>query len=219
MLTDEIKLLLVDDHALVRGSLSERLDREPGFSVVGNADTADEAIDKATEFAPDVIVMDIDMPGLSCFDATRKIRSLRPDVHIIFLSGFLSDHYIEQALEVRAQGYLTKREPPETVVAAIREVAAGGAFFSDEVRSRIVVDQHGAKLARGSKSRASILTPRELEIVSYIARGLTKKEIGKIMHISVKTVDRHSVNLMTKLDIHDRVGLTRFAIREGLAEP
>ena len=211
----EIKILVVDDHALVRGSLAERLNREPDFSVVGTAGTADEGIEKTAEFRPDIILMDIDMPGLLCFDAARTIASVAPEARIIFVSALSHDWCIEQALEVQAGGYLTKHEPPDTIVAAVRDVAAGGACFSEEVRSRIVVDSTGAKLVRDSKSRASTLTAREVEVLRYVARGLSKKEIANTMHLSVKTVDRHCANLMTKLDIHDRVGLARFAIREG----
>ena len=156
MLTGQTKVLVVDDHALVRGSLCERLDREPAIRVVGSADNADETIDKAQACDPDVVLMDIDMPGLSCFEAARQITSTQPGVRIIFLSAFFHDRYIEQALEVKARGYLTKCEPPDAVVAAIREVANGGAFFSDEVRSRIVVDSRGARLAPQSRSRASM---------------------------------------------------------------
>jgi DNA-binding NarL/FixJ family response regulator len=214
----DIKILVVDDHALVRGALSERLSREPGFVVVATASTADEAIEKSVEYKPDVVLMDIDMPGLICFDAARTMENTSPSSRIIFLSAFLHDWYIEQALAVKARGYLTKREPPETVVMAVKEVAAGGAYFSDEVNSRIVVDSTGARLAKKSKSRASTLTAREVEVLRYVAKGLSKKEAATTMHLSVKTVDRHCANLMTKLDIHDRVELARFAIREGLAE-
>lgn len=218
MLTDPIKVLIVDDHALVRDSLCDRLDREPAISVVGSADTADQAIEKIHHCSPDVVLMDIDMPGLSCFEAARQITATRPASRIIFLSAFFHDRYIEKALEVKARGYLSKRAPPQTLVAAIREVASGGAFFSDEVRSRMVVHSRGVKLARELKSRVSTLTGRELDVLRYVARGLAKKEIAHLMQISIKTVDHHSVNLMTKLDIHDRVELARFAIREGLAQ-
>ena len=214
----EVKILLVDDHKLVRDSLGERLEREPGMTVVARAATADEAVRKSVEFQPDVVLMDIDMPGLICFDGVRKIHAIRPETKVVFLSAFIEDRYIEQALEVRANGYLSKGEVPEAVVAAVREVAAGGACFSPEVSSRIVVDARGARLVRESRSRASTLTGREAEILHYIARGLSKKEIAKTMGISVKTVDRHATNLMSKLDIHDRVELARFAIREGLVE-
>jgi DNA-binding NarL/FixJ family response regulator len=217
-MNDAIKILVVDDHALVRGALCEHLQREPGLAVVATAATADEAITKTVECCPDVVLMDIDMPGMNCFNAARTIQSLRAETRIVFLSAFTHDRYIEQALEAKARGYLTKREPPEAVVAAIREVASGGAHFSEEVRSRIIIDDRGAKLASESKSRASALTTREIEILQYVARGLSKKEIAATAHLSVKTVDRHCANLMDKLDIHDRVELARFAIREGLAD-
>jgi DNA-binding NarL/FixJ family response regulator len=213
-----IRILIVDDHALVRGALTERVQREPDLEVVGNAGNADEAIALTLECSPDIILMDIDMPGMICFDAAREIASLRPETRVIFLSAFLHDWYIQQALQVKARGYLTKREPPERVIAAIREVATGGAFFSEEVRSRIVVDSSGATLGEDSTSLVSTLTTREVEVLRYIARGLSKKEIATIMHISAKTVDKHSTNLMSKLKIHDRVELARYAIREGLAE-
>lgn len=214
----KIRILVVDDHALVRGALSERLEREPAFSVVDTASDADEAISKAIASHPDVILMDIDMPGLICFDAARRIMALQPEVRIIFLSAFLHDHYIDQALRAKASGYLTKSEPPETVVRAIREVASGGAFFSDEVQARIMVDKTGANLGTTCTTLAATLTGRETETLRYIARGMAKKEIAETMGISIKTVDRHAANLMAKLDIHDRVALSRYAIREGLTE-
>jgi len=217
-MSDPIRILVVDDHALVRGALCEHLQREPGLAVAGTAATADEAIVKLDACAPDIVLMDIDMPGMNCFNAARTIQSLRAEAKIVFLSAFTHDRYIEQALAVKARGYLTKREPPEAVVQAIREVASGGAYFSEEVRSRIIIDQKGAKLATEARSRASSLTAREVEILQYIARGLSKKEIAATAHLSVKTVDRHCANLMNKLDIHDRVELARFAIREGLAD-
>lgn len=219
MLNGAVRVLLVDDHALVRGSLAERLHRETGIDVVATADTAQRAIELVVESRPDIILMDIDMPGLNCFEAARRIAAVRPQTHLVFLSGFVSDRYVEQVLAVRARGYLTKGESPDAVVAAVREVASGGVCFSDEVRARVVVGSRGALPATPTRSRASALTPREVEVLTYIARGLAKKEIANTIAVSVKTVDTHTVRLMNKLDIHDRVELARFAIREGLVEP
>lgn len=214
----EVRILLVDDHVLLSGALAATLQREPDFLVVANAATADEALAIAKESRPDIILMDIDMPGLDSFEAARRLKVIQPDAHIIFLSAHTNDRYIEQALEVQAHGYLTKREPLEKMVAAIREVISGGAYFSEEVQSRIVVAETGAKLRSGPMSRASTLTRREREMLRYIATGLGKKEIATMLNLSVKTVEHHTTRLMNKLDIHDRVELTRFAIREGVAE-
>lgn len=211
-----MKILLVDDHALLRETLAERLDKEPSFSVVGTASNAGEALEMCREDQPDVILMDIDMPGLDCFDAARRISSVHPGTRIVFLSAHAHDRYIERALAVGAMGYLTKDESPEKVVAAIREVARNRVCFSEEILQRMVVGERRVGLATAGSSRLSSLSNREVEVLGYLARGLQKKEIARVMHVSRKTVEKHAENLMRKLDIHDRVQLARFAIREGI---
>lgn len=213
-----ISILLVDDHTLMRRMLEDLLAREPDIQVVGTADNAEGAVDEAIRQRPDIVLMDIDMTGLSCFEAARTIHRQDPTICIIFLSAFFHDRYIEQALAVEAMGYLTKAEPPESVMNAIRAVAAGRSYFSPEVQSRIVVDSNGTRLTTPIRSRSATLSNRELEVLRYLANGKSKKEVAQTMHISVKTVERHCCNLMEKLDIHDRVELTRFAIREGFAQ-
>lgn len=212
------RILLVDDHDLLRRMLAEHLEKEGVFEVVGSAADADEAVTLAERCHPDLIVMDIDMPGADCFEAARTILASWPATRIVFLSAFVHDRYIEDALRVGAMGYLTKTESPQKVVAALREVAAGRAAYSDEVRSRMVVGSSGMSLVQPSRSRAATLSRREIEVLRYVARGMATKEIAQIMHVSAKTIDNHRSNLMDKLDIHDRVELARFAIREGLAE-
>ncbi len=214
----KISLLLVDDHALVREMLSERLSAEPDMVVVGTAANADDAIGQAVRLRPDIVVMDVDMPGVLCFEAARVIQERCAGTRILFLSAFFHDRYVEQALAAKAAGYVIKADPPERIVAAIRSVAGGASYFSEEVQERIVVSSEGTRLAARRQSRAATLTPRELEILRYIARGLAQKEVARTMHVSVPTVRTHTANLMKKLGIHDRVELTRFAIREGLAE-
>ena len=214
-----VRILLVDDHALMREMLSVHLAQEPSFDIVGTAANAGEAIELAIERRPNVVVMDIDMPGLSCFDAARRIAAAQPEVRFVFLSAYTHDRYIEQALAVGALGYVAKTEPPDKIVAAIRAVADKKAYFSEEVQARIVLDADRPRLAPRGKSRMSTLTPRELEVLQYVSRGLAKKEIAGMMNISLKTVEKHSDNLMRKLSVHDRVELTRLAIREGLVEP
>ena len=214
-----ISVLLADDHALVREALGNWLRAAGDIKVIGEVGSADEAVAIAVREKPDIVLIDIDMPGLLAFDAVRTIRTRSPNTRVVVLSGFFHDRYIEDALAAEASGYITKGEPADAVVRAVRTVAGGGVYFSPEVQARIVVDSTGARLAAAGTTRASMLTARELEVLRYIARGLSKKDIAGIMHLSVKTVDNHSTSLMTKLNIHDRVELARYAIREGLAEP
>lgn len=213
-----IRVFLVDDHALLREALRGRLDAEPDVRVVGTAKDAGEAVPRIEELAPDVVLLDVDMPGVSCFAAAKAIKAALTDVRILYVSAFANDRYIDSALAAHAWGYVTKDEPPEAIVRAIRAAASGSRYFSPQIRSRLVIGDEGVRLASAGRSRTSLLTPRELEVLRYIARGLPKKEIATTMHVSVKTVSRHTENLMEKLEIHDRVELARFAIREGLAE-
>ena len=217
-MSQPIAVLVVDDHSLVREMLADRLSREPDIRVVGCAANGDEAIIKAAESRPDIVLMDIDMPGTHCFSAARQIRRDNPDTRVLYLSAFFNDRYIADALESEGSGYVTKDEPPEVVLQAIRLAATGIAYFSPRVQARLVVDQNGMSLGDTTRIKASTLTQRELETIRYIARGMSKKEIAALIKVSVKTVEMHTQNAMNKLDIHDRVDLARYAIREGLAE-
>ncbi|MEL7474160.1 MAG: response regulator transcription factor [Planctomycetota bacterium] len=213
-----VRVLLVDDHAMVRQALSERLEREPGLTVVGTASEGDEALEMAGETRPEVVCLDIDMPGRLCFDVARDLMATYDGLRVLFVSAFFHDSYIEDALRVRAHGYVTKGQSLGQIVHAVKEVAAGRMYFSDDVRDRLVVDSSGVRLGASSTTRLATLTQREREVLRYIARGLSKKDIAAMMGLSVKTIENHTANLMIKLKIHDRVELARFAIREGLAE-
>ncbi|NLX12569.1 MAG: response regulator transcription factor [Phycisphaerales bacterium] len=215
---EHISLLLADDHALVRGTLIHRLQQESDLAVVASVSNADEAITESIRTRPDVILMDIDMPGLCCFDAVGIIKSRCPETRTIFLSAFHNDRYIERALAVRAWGYLIKNESEESLIQAIRNVGKGLTYFSSEVQQRLFFEQGHPRLASVCVSRVSILSDRETEVLRYIARGLSQKQMAETMKLSEHTVHRHSTSLMKKLDIHNRVELSRFAIREGLAE-
>lgn len=213
--TRPVSVLLVDDHAVLRESLAHWLRGDDRVEVIADAGSADEAIPLALEHHPDVIVMDIDLPGRGCFDAVRAIRAELPEIAVLFLSAHTSDGYIEAALNVEALGYVTKNEKPHRVLEAILTVARGGIFFSPEVQARIMVESHGVRLAKQS-THVSMLSPREFEVLRYIAQGMSKKQIADVMGLSPKTVDNHASSLMNKLDLHDRVELARFAYREGL---
>jgi DNA-binding NarL/FixJ family response regulator len=221
-------VVLADDHAMVRDSLTSYLASTPDVRVVAAVGTAEEAVEEAVRHNPDVVLLDIDMPGLAAFEAARRIRGRCPKTRVVMLSAFFHDHYIEQALAAGASGYLTKTEPVESIVRAIRDAAAGIACFSPQVRARLVLGDNGVSMAEtkvgpGSRfalqTRASQLSGRELEVLRYLARGLANKEIAATMNLACRTVDHHVARIMRKLNIHARVGLARFAVREGLAEP
>lgn len=215
-MSERISILLVDDHTLVRESIRQRLAAEPDMCVVASVSTADEALAQAAILRPQLVVMDVDMPGMNCFDAARAILRALPAARIAFLSGFCDDRYIGESLATPARAYILKSEPPEAVIAALRAVAAGGSYYSPEIQSRLVVNEHGVRLAT-HRSPAELLTPRQLQVLRLLAEGCSKKEVAARMHISVNTVNRHTSGLMNKLGIHDRVELTRLAIREGLS--
>ena len=214
-----ISILVVDDHGLVRDSLSSSLDREKDFRIVGVATNADEAITEALAHKPDVVLMDIDMPGLSCFDAVQIIQSRVPNTKFIFVTAYEQDEHLEQALRVRANGFVSKTEGIAALAQAVREVMAGRVHYSPEVTKRLVVDGDEIRLANPPKTRLRMLSPRERELLRVLAKGLTLKDAAQTLGISYKTADKQKASLMAKLDIHDRVELARFAIREGLVEP
>lgn len=212
-------IVIADDHAMVRDTLAGWLTGVPDFQILAVVKDGDAAISAAVRSQPDIVVLDIDMPGIQAFDAAKTIKIRSASTKIIFLSAFCHDSYIEQALLAGALAYVTKSEAPGSLENAIRAVAAGGVYFSPDVQSRIIVDVDGPRLTQGAiRTRTSTLTARELEVLRYLSSGRSKKEIADTMTLSVGTVNNHAANLMRKLDIHDRVELTRFAIREGLID-
>jgi DNA-binding NarL/FixJ family response regulator len=213
-----ISILIADDHDSLRDLLKDRLEKEPDMRVVAHACDAEAAAAQAIALKPDILLMDIDMPGLSAFDAAERIKARSPGTRTIFFTAFVRDHFIEQALAVKAWGYVTKSEKADALVKAIRDVSRGFAYFSPDVQARMVMGGKGPRLAQKGQSLTSTLTAREREVLCYIAKGLTKKDISDTMCVSIKTVDYHCANLMEKLRIHDRVELARFAIREGIVE-
>ncbi len=213
-----VRAVLADDHALVREMLHDQL-ASAGIEIVGTAASSDGALELCVAERPDVVIMDIDMPGRSAFDVAREIRVAAPETRVIYLSAYVHDHHIERALAVEAAGYLSKAEPPGTVAEAVVAVAGGATWYSPDVLARIVIDAGGARLEPRKTSRFTSLTDREEEVLSYVSRGMQQKQIARLMGLSVKTVQHHIAHLMDKLDIHDRVELTRFAIREGVVEP
>jgi len=213
---DTIKVLLVDDQALFCAMLCEQLKRNERIEVVGQATCGEEALDMAIGLRPHVVLLDIEMPGMVSFDAAKRILDRLPDLRVLVLSAFPNDFYIDQALAVNARGFLTKQETPDRVVDAVLRVAAGELCFSKDILSRIVIDARGPRLVDSSKPSISILSPREMDVLRLIAIGYAKKQIASELGISVSTVENHTARVMRKLNIHDRVELTRFAIREKI---
>lgn len=216
---EPVSLLVVDDHGLVRDGISEMLSREDDLTVVGTAEDADSAIEKVLELRPAVVLMDIDMPGISCFDAIRTIRSRMPDTKFILVTAHEHDEYLEQALKAKANGFVVKSEGISALIEAIHSVIMGRIHFSPVIMNRLVIQGDEIRLEDPPKSRLGTLSPREYELLRVLAKGLSLKEAAAMMGISYKTADKQKDSLMTKLDIHDRVELARFAIREGLVEP
>ena len=217
-MTEAIRIVLIDDHDVVREALGQSLDAEPDLTVVGTAGDAAAGLEVVGETDPDIVLMDVNMAGMSCFDAAERINKMQSNARVIFLSAFVHDHYIEQALRVQARGYLSKSEPLSLVIEAIRQVAAGKIWLSDTIRSRLEATGGDVSPEQPARTRLATLSTRETEVLRYLAQGLAKKQIAQTMHISIKTVEGHAEKVMSKLDIHDRVDLARFAIREGLAD-
>lgn len=215
-MTKTIRIVVVDDQPLMQCALCEQLSRQDDFTIVGCAGNMEDAIAMLRPARPTVILFNLDMTGPNFPAVVRRIRSIQPDIGTVLLTAHLQDSHIDDALSIRANALLTTRVPVESMVKAIRCAARGTTYFCNEVSARVIGFQRSGSRGVVAKSRAALLTGREIEVLRHIASGMAVKEIAKAMTISPKTVDSHRAHLMTKLAIHDRVHLTRFAIREGL---
>ncbi len=214
----KIKLLMVDDHEIVRAGLRMLLQAQPEIEIVGEVDTGHAAIAKAKELAPDIVLMDISLPDMDGFEATRQIKRALPNTSILALTMHESDEYFFKMLDAGASGYVPKKAAPTDLVSAIRVVHDGGVFLYPSVAKALVRDYMG-RVAEGSEHEAlDGLTDREQEVLKLIADGLTNQEIADKLTISVKTVERHRANIMAKLNLHSRTELVKYAIRKGLID-
>ncbi len=214
-----MRLLLVDDHRLFRESVLPQLRQHPKITSVDEAENADDALTKARQNPPDLVLMDIDMPGLSPFEATRTLREIAPGCKVVFLTGHDYDSHVEQAVAANASGYVVKHDGLKTLMEAISRVSDGGLFFSEVILERMVVDKGQVRITRPRSAAVAALSRRERELLSLLGKGATLKEAAAQMRVSYKTADNQKTSLMRKLGIHDRVELARFAIREGLVSP
>ena len=212
-----LRVLLADDHTLVRAGLRKLLEAMPDIEVVGEADDGLALLALAEQLQPNLVMMDIAMPGLNGLEATARLTKAQPEVKVLILSMHQSEEYVRQALRHGASAYLLKDSAPVELELALRAVLRGETYLSPAV-SRGVVSDYVQRL-RDDAPQGNQLTPRQREVLQLIAEGHSTKEIARRLDLSVKTVDTHRTQLMKQLDIHEVAGLVRYAMRTGLISP
>lgn len=214
-----IKILLAEDHMIVREGFRKMLELDHELQIVGEAQNGREAVELAVKLRPMVVLMDIAMPLLNGLEATRQLLKTLPGIKVIMLSAHNDDAYVENAVQAGASGYLLKQTSAQEVCKAIREVHGGKTFFSPSVSQRIShLNPLTSNRGGNTKKKTTRLTAREMEVLQMIAEGRPNKESALELGISIKTVEKHREHLMSKLDIHDTAGLTRYAIATGVIE-
>jgi DNA-binding NarL/FixJ family response regulator len=210
-----IKILLVDDHKMFRDGLRNLISREMGLEPIGEAKDGDEAIVMALKYSPDVMVMDLSMPGLNGLEATRKILEIRPQTKIIVLSMHSDRRFVVETLKVGAKGYVLKDSDFTELVQAIHAVVNDRIYLSQKISDLVIKDF--VKSAKIEESSAyTTLSAREREVLQQLAEGKGTKVIADHLNVSIKTIETYRKNLMDKLDLHSIAALTKYAIREGI---
>jgi len=209
------RILLVEDHAIVREGLCSLLEKQPDMEVIGEAEEGRTAVDLVRQLLPDIVIMDITMPNLNGVEATRHITSEFPQVKVIALSIHSNKRFVADMLGAGATGYILKECLFDELVQAIQAVAAGGSYLSPRITG-VVIDGYVKRLAAAADSPLSTLTGREREVLQLVAEGKSTKQIALDLHVSTKTVEANRRKIMQKLDIHSVAELTRYAVREGL---
>ncbi|MHC4509850.1 MAG: response regulator [Planctomycetota bacterium] len=209
------KVLLVDDHALIREGLRSLLEKQPEIEVVADVDDGRKALDLTRELSPDIVIMDVTMPRLGGIEATRQITAEFPTVKIIALSIHSKRRFVSDMLSAGAAGYILKECLFDELVQAIEVVAAGGRYLSPRVTD-MVVDDYVKRLSSGAESPLASLTGREREVLQLVAEGKSTKQIALELHVSAKTIEANRRQIMEKLAVHSVAELTKYAIREGL---
>jgi DNA-binding NarL/FixJ family response regulator len=214
----KIGVLLADDHNVVRQGLRALLEAERDLSVVGEAENGRQAVALAKKTLPDVVIMDLAMPGLNGLEATRQILKNLPSVKVLVLTSYGDEDYVAQLIEAGASGYVIKQTAADDLLNGIRRVHQGHGFFSPTIAKRLR-QRNGEAFANGQPARkAAELTSRETEVLQLIAEGFANKQIAAELSISIKTVEKHRQQAMNKLNIHDVAGLTRYAVAKGWVE-
>ena len=211
----KIRLLLVDDHEIVRAGLRMLFSAEPEVEIIGEAGSGEEAVDAVENLLPDVVLMDVAMPGIGGVEATRRIKATRPQVAVLALTMHEDEEYFFEMLGAGASGYVPKRAAPDDLMSAIHIVRQGDVYIYPSLARLLVKDFLHRSEASAPETREN-LTAREQEVLTFIAEGYSNREIADALVISVKTVDRHRENIMRKLQLHNRVELVKYAIEKGL---
>ena len=214
----KIGVLLADDHAVVRQGLRALLEAEGDIAVVGEAENGRQAVAQAKKTLPDVVVMDVAMPGMNGLEATRQIVRNIPMSKVLVLTSYGDDDCVTQLVEAGAAGYLVKQTAAADLLKAIREVHHGNVFFSPSIAKRLRQQESEAPAGGQPAGRTGRLTSREAEVLQLVAEGYANKQIAAELCISIKTVEKHRQQAMNKLNIHDIAGLTRYAIAKGWVE-
>jgi DNA-binding NarL/FixJ family response regulator len=214
-----ISVLLAEDHQVVREGFRSLLEHEPDMAVVGEAETGRQAVRLTRKLRPAVVVMDIAMPLLNGLEATRQIRKDFPEVKVLILSAHSDEAYVERSMALGAAGFLLKQTSSHVLATAIREVQKGKSFFnSSRFRQPRAPSPKKPNEKGRFKKKGNRLSSREVEVLQLIAEGKQNKQVAAELGVSFKTVDKHRQHLMSKLNIHDVAGLTRYAIAEGIIE-
>jgi len=212
----KIRIVLADDHKLMRSGLRVLLEQQPDLTVMGEASDGREAVALVASQRPDVLVMDIGMPSLNGIEAAAQITQSNPEAAIVMLSMHSDESYVLRALKAGAKGYLLKDSAEADLIRAVRAVAEGKSFFSPAV-SRVLLDDYVRKLNRsGTEDPYELLTPREREVLQLVAEGKSSKEVAQLRNLSVYTVETHRSNIMEKLNLHGVPELILYAVRKGI---
>jgi DNA-binding NarL/FixJ family response regulator len=210
-----MRILVADDHGIVRAGIRLLLERQSDLDVVAEASDGVEAVERALAVRPDLCILDVGMPRMTGLQAAREIRAHLPRARVLMLSMHDDEHYLFEALKAGASGYVLKREADQDLVGAIRAVGGGDAFLTNAAERSIIREW----MDEGAQGPAIPLTPREEEVVKLIAEAYTNTQIAEILHLAEKTVESHRANVLRKLGMRDRVQLVRYAIKRGLVEP
>jgi len=213
-MTEKIRILLADDHAVLRAGIRALLDMQPDIEVIGEAGDGHQAMARVRELQPDVVLMDIGMPGLDGMAATRQIKAAYPKTRVLILTQHENKEYILPALKIGASGYVLKRAEGDELLTAIRAVYAGETFLDPAIAGVLAEDV--CRVAGAPADPFDSLTDREREVLILLAQGKTYQQIAETLFISAKTVDYHRANLMRKLELENRAELTRFAVQRSL---